>query len=502
MTWFGGTVDGSFYWFDSQAVGMDQSVAKQSDFSATIKQSGRNDAIYAYKPAELGGTWLMPASSLNGQDIETINTWTLADGITWVGFTLNGRTVYMDQRGLSKIADASAVSKTVTILQSGRNDDLFKNVPWHFAGSERYDSAKSLNGQQVVVNKSIRGGNGVTWYQFTVNGQRLWIDAKGTTEKNDVQRNVDYSAVVKQDGRNDGIYEAKPWEYDAKYLRNAREMNGANLEVLKEWTTADGVTWVGFMYGGKMAYMDARGVQKLADAATTNQQVVIDQSAGRADWLFSGTPWNFSGSSWAQPVMNFNGQKVSVTKTLQGSNSTTWYEVSLAGNAYWVDSKATQPVNNVIKTVDYSARVTQSVRHDGIYLNAPWEFESSLIRWAPEMNNADIEVLSEWRTADGVTWVGFMYGGKMAYMDIRGVQKTADAVTVNQQKTINQNGRQDGLYKNTPYNFSNAEYAGSATSLNGRQVTVTKQLKSWEGTTWMLISVNGQAFWIDASGLK
>lgn len=57
MTWFGGTVDGSFYWFDSQAVGMDQSVAKQSDFSATIKQSGRNDAIYADKPAELGGTW-------------------------------------------------------------------------------------------------------------------------------------------------------------------------------------------------------------------------------------------------------------------------------------------------------------------------------------------------------------------------------------------------------------------------------------------------------------
>ncbi|TGE76000.1 GW dipeptide domain-containing protein [Weissella confusa] len=505
MTWYGGVVNGTFSWFDSRASVVDTSKPTATSYFMQIKQNGRNDGIYYDRPFTFQAEHAVNASKLNNQYVQVTSEWKTADGITWLGFSYNGRTVYMDSRGFASRVTISQMNTPFIIDQSaGRNDGIHATSPHGVIGSSWYGNAKDakFNGANIRVTKKVVL-NGVTWYGFNQDGKQLWIDALGIKNANDAILTTDYTARINQNGRNDAIYLGKPWEFGGVWTRSAKEMQNADIEVLQTWKTADGVTWVGFMYGGKMAYMDSRGTSTIGQITKMNQQMVIDQTGGRNDGLYLNTPYNFSNSEFYQYAKDsMNGVTVNVTKSMKSGNGVTWYYFNYNGKGLWIDSAAMSKSSGQQRATDYSAQIVQNGRNDGIYYDKPYTFGAAFARNAHEMNGADIEVVKEWTTNEGVTWVGFMYGNRMVYMDSRGVKRINNAQNVNKQVVINQASRDDGLYLNTPYNFSNNVYYGSGKSLNGKVVTVTKVMTSGFGTTWYQFSFNGKLLWIDAAGVR
>lgn len=505
MTWYGATLNGQLRWFDSRAITVDNN-KKSVDYSARIQQSGRNDGLYANRPWTFDGTNVGSASLLNNQDVEITSEWTTKDGVTWVAFKYDGKTVHMDSRGIKKLSNVTSINKKIYIDQSaGRNDAVYADSPWNFVSGVWYKPAKELqNGTVINVTKKMNGSNGTIWYGFSYGGRNLWIDANGLVAVDDAIKTTDYSATIKQDNRNDAIYLEKPWGFGATWFATAKSYDGKDIEVTSTWRTADGVTWLAFQVDGKTAYIDQRAVSKVADATNESKVFLINQDE-RNDGAYLNSPWNFTNATWFGSAKSLlDGECVTVKKVLKAGNGVTWYQFNWNGKTIWLDSAAFTPVTEKQKQVDYVAKIDQTNRSDGIYVEAPWGKDAPYLMSAKELNNKNIEVINEWRTVDGVLWVGFKYNGQTVYMDSKGIKKFGDLVTENKSMVIDQSsGRNDGAYELLPWNFAGAKYIGTvkASKLDGKTVQVVKSLTSSNGTKWYGFNFENKLIWLDAKAM-
>lgn len=100
----------------------------------------------------------------------------------------------------------------------------------------------------------------MTWYGGYLNGELYWFDSLAVVEDNSSAVAANYDAVVRQDGRNDGLYRDKPWEYRTQWISSAQKLAGQKIHVVSEWQTPDGVTWVGFNWNNQLVWLDKAGI--------------------------------------------------------------------------------------------------------------------------------------------------------------------------------------------------------------------------------------------------
>ena len=256
VTWYGGNLDGKFYWFDSAAVVEDNSNPVAVNKQMVISQFNRNDGIYEGKPWEYRSNYVQSATQLNNKTVTVTQEWTTPDGVTWSGFQLNGRLVWIDSQGIT-----NSISKRALFIQNGRNDGLYKDAPYGLQGAHYIGSVDSTNNARhsITVEREVVL-NGVTWYGGYLNGELYWFDSLAVVEDNSSAVAANYDAVVRQDGRNDGLYRDKPWEYRTQWISSAQKLAGQKIHVVSEWQTPDGVTWVGFNWNNQLVWLDKAGI--------------------------------------------------------------------------------------------------------------------------------------------------------------------------------------------------------------------------------------------------
>lgn len=233
VPWYGGNLDGKFYWFDSAAVVEDNSNPVAVSKQMVISQFNRNDGIYDGKPWEYRSNYVQSATQLNNKTVTVTQEWTTPDGVTWSGFQLNGRMVWIDSQGV-----ANSISKRAMFIQNGRNDGLYKDAPYGLQGAHYIGSVDSTNNTRhsiTVEREAVL--NGVTWYGGYLNGELYWFDSLAVVEDNSSAVAANYDAVVRQDGRNDGLYRDKPWEYRTQWISSAQKLAGQKIHVVSEWQT-------------------------------------------------------------------------------------------------------------------------------------------------------------------------------------------------------------------------------------------------------------------------
>lgn len=497
VTWYGANMNGKLIWFDSKAVTLDNTSAKSVNYTVQVKQSGRNDGIFVDQPWEYGAAQSGKAKDVDGKSFVANKEWTTPDGVTWIGYAANGKQYYLDKAGVQVTGTPKSESKTVVISQKNRNDNLY-SWPHNFLYEQLIGSAKKYDGKAYAVTKSMNGSNGVIWYQLTIDGKNVWLDSAATTADTSKRVPVKYTATVVQTGRNDGLYVDVPWNYSAKYAGEAKKINDKQVEVSEEWTTTDGVTWVRFHYDGKSILLDKRGIQKISDELTTNvgKKVYIDQS-NRNDGIYANQPWNFANSYWKMTAKSaMSATPFTVQREIIGANGVHWYVITINGTRYWIDSAATVEANSTTKSTDYTAKINQAGRNDGLFYTVPWSVGGPSAGKASQYNGQTINVGSEWTTRDGVTWVGFYLNGKYTYMDKRGVSFIANAENVNRKVMIEQSSRTDGWYATAPKGFIGASYQGPIKNHDRLIATLERVVVNADNERWYLIRLNGKGMWI------
>ncbi|MDE7523294.1 GW dipeptide domain-containing protein, partial [Ligilactobacillus salivarius] len=128
--------------------------------------------------------------------------WTTPDGVTWINFVIDGKSVWMDANG-----SASPMYQRAMFIQGNRNDGLYENAPYGDSAAKYLGSVKATgNDQKSITIEMSRVLNGVLWYAGYLDGRVYWFDSAAVVNDATAPVSVNYAATVSQSNRNDGLY--------------------------------------------------------------------------------------------------------------------------------------------------------------------------------------------------------------------------------------------------------------------------------------------------------
>lgn len=308
----------------------------------------------------------------------------------------------MDKSGirvLDKLGKIVTLNKLGVMNQNSRNDGLYFNGPYNTSLTtlSRNSSGRDYNNQVVTVQKQMQI-NTTLWYQIAIGSKTFWIDSRGISfpNLNTVTKTtyVNYTAVMNQTSRNDGLYISAP--YNTSYYARSRDDSGRKyagtvVKVSQEKVTDSKVTWAKISLGSKSYWIDKAGLiqPKLASVVakkSVKYTAFIDQSS-RNDGIFFAAPYNVSFNSLSRDdsAKKYHQQVVNVLNEWQvlysGNQKSTWVQVQNGSNVYWLDKKAIHAFDSVqtFKINAYQATLNQSQRNDGLYYNGPYNTSISTL---------------------------------------------------------------------------------------------------------------------------
>ncbi|WP_461240951.1 GW dipeptide domain-containing protein [Paucilactobacillus sp. N302-9] len=209
------------------------------------------------------------------------------------------------------------------------------------------------------------------------------------------------------------------------------------------------------------------------------------------------TKWNTSYGAW----------QFSSTAFLPGSNNPIDVSIDYTGLFQLKEYDAIYSNNSV----SLSGVIKENGRDDGLYLYGPYNTSSSTKSRNASAKNFDQQSVKILRTAitKRATWYEIqLINGKTYWVDKKAVSINYDKITL--QKTlsefaiIDENGRNDGLYKNGPYftSLQTESRNASATSYNNQTVGVIAEATTKQAT-WVKIKLsNGSTYWMDKRGVR
>lgn len=265
----------------------------------------------------------------------------------------------------------------------------------------------------------------------------------------------------------------------------------------------------------------------------TQQNVVktaILKTGSRVDGMYSGAPYNVSGSKRVGDTSSYQGLTVNITQIAQvrkpdGTNGAQFAYTNIGGQNVWVDLAGFKVIQDGVtslvnaKNGYQTATISSSTRTDGLYLTAPYSVVGAKNVGNTKSYNGQQVLISktvQTKKPNGKVSSTYAYvklGTNNYYVDVQALTgiKTSVATLINQQ-TANQTGtidattRKDGLYSNNPYGMANAKRIGTSTTYAGKTVIVSRYAQvygaDWTtGVKFAYVTISGKSFWIDARAL-
>ncbi|MFT9471110.1 GW dipeptide domain-containing protein [Leuconostoc pseudomesenteroides] len=451
----GGTFDVSIDYTNLVSDQFDQiTTNKVVNYPAIINQGIRNDGLY------LGGPWNTSSQNKSAvkrakqfnQQLITVKKEAVTKNTTWVEFVAtDGNTYWMDKSGirvLDKLGEIVTLNKLGIMTQNSRNDGLYLNGPYNTSLTtlSRNSSGRDYNNQVVTIQKQMQI-NATLWYQIVIDSKTFWIDSRGISfpNLNAVTKSisVNYTAVMNQTSRNDGLYVSAPYNtsYYARYRDDSgRKYTGTVVTVSEEKVTDSKVTWSKIALGNKSYWIDKAGLTEPKLASVVSKKSVkysafIDQSL-RNDGIFFAAPYNVSVNSLSRndSAKKYHQQVVNVLNEWQvmysGNEKATWVQVQNGNNIYWLDKKAIHVFDSVqtFKINTYQATLNQSQRNDGLYYNGPYNTSISTLsrdQSAQKYNKQKVTVIGAATVTttndEKIYWLQIRVNNTIFWIDAKGV---------------------------------------------------------------------------------
>ncbi|WP_281166232.1 SH3-like domain-containing protein, partial [Liquorilactobacillus sicerae] len=180
------------------------------------------------------------------------------------------KTYWIDQRAiLSSVSSQTTADYQATINDSARNDKTY-SAPALSSWSSLTGSTDAYNGDKVTVIASAittRGnGESYTYLEVEYGSSTFWIDSRAILAQVTSSTSEDYSAVIEEGSRTDGIYTDGPALTSSSTITanaSAPKYNGDRVTVIKKDVTTRGnglsYTYLEVEYGSSTFWIDSRG---------------------------------------------------------------------------------------------------------------------------------------------------------------------------------------------------------------------------------------------------
>ena len=493
--------------------------SKDVDYVVTMKASG-NTGVDADQPYQVEGSQHVGlASQYNGKLLHVVKevkqSWN--PDVVWLGFNLDGRTIYVESGAVVKgaqVASEKKVNYKAHINGLNNNVGIDANQPYQVQGSTHYGYAKDYNGQQVTVEAEVTTNHPATWVKFKLNGKTVYTEKSAVSQNDYVTKytKVNYNALIdgyKHSGS--GIDSVNPWRVDgSERFGYSQQYTGQKVQVVAELRTKyDDVTWAEIVMNGKHLYVDKSVLSKsesvITGAKNVNYVTGIDgwESASGID---ANQPWHTDGSSHFGYAKDYNGQKITVTKEVTTSNGATWVEFKLGGKTVYMDKNATTngAVITAAKNLKYNAVINGLGSTQGIDADKPYNVKgSSHFGFASSFAGQTVSVVCEVTTSDNVVWAEFKLNGKTLYIDKRTL---SDKPVVTERKTVNYQAviraSDSGIDANQPWHVAGSVHFGSARQYDGTLINATAEVKTSDvNATWVEFKMAGKTLYIEKGTL-
>ncbi|MCT0950041.1 hypothetical protein EFL45_11745, partial [Weissella confusa] len=156
----------------------------------------------------------------------------------------------------------------VVVEQDSRNDGVYYDGPFNTSVTTvtQNESGKNYNKKTGRVLEEAKTSRSTYVHVFIDHGRDFWIDkaaVRFVPDKIVKQTDTNYTGVIKQDGRVDGIY-TDPYNTTVNAqlpIATAPQFNGSHVQVRKTVQTSRS-TYVNAFIDGKWVWIDQGGVQK------------------------------------------------------------------------------------------------------------------------------------------------------------------------------------------------------------------------------------------------
>ncbi len=383
--------------------------------TATIIDSKRNDGVYYDGPAlTSSSTMTANASGASYNDdtvaVEETELTKRSNGSEYtyaeVYDSTAKKTYWIDQRAiLSSVSSQTTADYQATINDSARNDKTY-SAPALSSWSSLTGSTDAYNGDKVTVIASAittRGnGESYTYLEVEYGSSTFWIDSRAILAQVTSSTSEDYSAVIEEGSRTDGIYTDGPALTSSSTITanaSAPKYNGDRVTVIKKDVTTRGnglsYTYLEVEYGSSTFWIDSRGISTTTydtiTATNTDPNEYATVLSGRTDGIYTDGPALTSASTLTAngSITDYVGNMVAVTqidttkRTSGGSYQYAKVTDMTAGKTYWVDVRSLNMSNYATitstTTMDSTYKIADYARNDGTYSSPALTSSTALI---------------------------------------------------------------------------------------------------------------------------
>ena len=323
------------------------------------------------------------------------------------------------------------------------------------------------------------------------------------------QKAVDYTAVVDQTGRNDGLFNNAPYNVVGASLAGyAKSFQGQSLQAVAEASTQSG-SWVKVkLPNGKYVWVDKRGVKKYE---RIKSQKAVDYpfkviQTGRNDMMFTGSPYSTVGAKQYEYATKVDGQMLNaVAEAVVGDGNITWVKVQLTnGVQVWLDKRGVRAYDALKNehAVAYDGKITNVSMQDGLFSGQPYNvFGSTLYGMANDYKGKDVPVQAE-AVAGGTIWARItLNNGAIVWINkacLKAYPQVTGEKNVDYSAELTNVSGQDGLFSTAPYAVRGSALYALASKYTNQDVEVLKEAFV-DNVKWDYVKLgDGTAVWVDA----
>ena len=349
---------------------------------------------------------------------------------TYLQFTLNGKTMWMDKAGFNEQLYPIIENENMQVTGTIKTDTVAKSqgiwqAPWNTQiTNQYYGNASGYAGKTVQITKRVKLSTGTVYYQFSQAGKNIgWLDSKAFYEPIIANDSTSYRAEIRNDANKQGVWSA-PYntENNIKYYGNGGQYVGQTVSITKVAKTPRS-TYLQFTLNGKTMWMDKAGFNEQLYPIIENENMQVTgtiktDTVAKSQGIWQ-APWNTQiTNQYYGNASGYAGKTVQITKRVKLSTGTVYYQFSQAGkNIGWLDSKAFYEL--VLKEENYQKKfVINSTAIKTDVWSAPYNIHSGIrkIGTGEQFVNQEVLVLKKVITTKAV-YLQFKYGENNYWMD-------------------------------------------------------------------------------------
>ena len=473
-------------------------VTKQSDIQSVkdvqyVANVTKNWSINTEPWGTTGSKFVMNAASYVGKSVDVTQEKQTSRS-TYALINFGGKELgWIDKTGIDEL-----------VVKSTKNTDYIATVvepwsintkPWGVNGYQTVATGSDYMGKNVQVTQEQTTQRG-TYALISVDGVTVgWIDKGALTQFHTVLETTDKNYVAKV--TKPWSINSEPWgTYGAKQVANGSAYVGKNVEVLQEKVTNRSIYALISVNGKQVGWIDKTGLQEIVVQSTkdiTYMATVIQP------WSINTQPWGVNGYELVTSGSTYLGQYIEVVQekvTSRGTYSLIRVEGTDIG---WIDKGALKVFHTVVSTkdVNYVAKVTKPWSIN----SAPWgTFEAKLVADGSKYIDKDVTVVQE-KVTERSTYALINVAGKdIGWIDMTGL----DPLRALYQRDIHYMATvtQPWSINTAPWGTEGSTFVVSARDYLGKDLEVTKEMRTQRGTYARVQSGSKVLGWIDITGLK